>query len=138
MQDIAARGPVSSDRRLEGKVALVTGAGSRGAGIGIGRAISVLFARSGARLLLVDRDEDAVAETHRLVQEEERSEARATTADVTAADDCERVVREAVEAFGRLDILVNSVGIVPPTAPVGDVDENDWELTMRVNVTSVV
>ena len=61
---------VSGCRRLEGKVALVTGGGSRGPGIGNGRAAAVLFAREGARVAVLDRDANAAAETRRMIDAE--------------------------------------------------------------------
>lgn len=89
--------------RLAGKVAIISGGDS-----GIGRAVAVLFAREGARLVLsyLDEDEDA-AETVRLV-EDEGSEAVAIAGDVADKAHCEAIVAKAVEAFGRLDILVNN------------------------------
>ena len=80
--------------RLAGKVAIVTGAGSSGPGVGNGKAASILFAREGARVLLVDRELDRAEETLRLI-EEEGGTASAMGADVTSAADCEVMVRTA-------------------------------------------
>ena len=66
--------------RLEGKVAIVTGAGSRGPGVGKGREIAILFAREGARVLLVDRDAEAAAHTQEMIAARPPAEARLTAA----------------------------------------------------------
>ena len=97
--------------RLEGKACLVTGAGQTpGETIGNGRAISVLFAREGARVLCVDRIVERAEETAAQIKDA-GGEAIALAADVTRPADCERAVAEAKARFGRLDVLVNNVGI---------------------------
>jgi NAD(P)-dependent dehydrogenase (short-subunit alcohol dehydrogenase family) len=122
--------------RLAGKVAIVTGAGSRGEGIGNGRAAAVLFAREGAKVLLVDQGRAAADETLRMIRDE-GGEAAVFTADVTRGEECRAMVEEAVRRWGRLDILDNNVGI-GGRATVVDVDEKDWDHLMRVNVTSMM
>jgi NAD(P)-dependent dehydrogenase (short-subunit alcohol dehydrogenase family) len=122
--------------RLAGKVAIVTGAGSRGEGIGNGRAAAVLFAREGAKVLLVDQGRAAADETLRMIRGE-GGEASVFTADVTRGDECRAMVEEAVRRWGRLDILDDNVGI-GGRATVVDVDEKDWDHLMRVNVTSMM
>ena len=122
--------------RLEGKVAIVTGAGSRGPGIGNGKAASVLFAREGARVLLVDSVLERAQETLTMVREE-GGEASVFEANVTSADDCRRMVETAIETYGRLDILVNNVGI-SLRGTVLEVSEEDWDHIMAVNVKSIV
>jgi NAD(P)-dependent dehydrogenase (short-subunit alcohol dehydrogenase family) len=122
--------------RLEGKVAIVTGAGSRGAGIGNGRAAAILFAREGARVLLVDRDTAAAEESLRLIQEE-GGEAEVFTGDVSRAADCRAMVERAVSRWGRLDILENNVGIEGPGSVVS-VPEEEWDRVMQTNVESMM
>ena len=122
--------------RLTGKVAIVTGAGSRAEGIGNGRAAAVLFAREGARVLLVDQRRAAAEDTLRLIGAE-GGEAAVFEADVTRSEDCRALVAEAVGRWGRLDILDNNVGI-GGRATVVDVSEDDWDHLMRVNVTSMM
>jgi NAD(P)-dependent dehydrogenase (short-subunit alcohol dehydrogenase family) len=122
--------------RLTGKVAIVTGAGSRAEGIGNGRATAVLFAREGARVLCVDQKKDA-AEATRAMIAAEGGEAAVLEADVTRAADCRAMVEEAVRRWGRLDILDNNVGI-GGRATVVEVEEADWDHMMRVNVTSMM
>jgi NAD(P)-dependent dehydrogenase (short-subunit alcohol dehydrogenase family) len=122
--------------RLAGKVALVTGAGSRAEGIGNGRAAAILFAREGAKVLIVDRDTGA-AEATRAMVAAEGGEAAVFAADVTRSEDCRAMVDEAVRRWGRLDILDNNVGI-GSRGSVLEVDEAEWARVMEVNVTSMM
>jgi NAD(P)-dependent dehydrogenase (short-subunit alcohol dehydrogenase family) len=122
--------------RLAGKVAIVTGAGAAEDGIGNGRAAAILFAREGARVLLVDRKPELAEHTHEMIAAE-GGESAAMAADVTNAADCAAMVRAAVERWGRLDILQNNVGIGGP-GRVTDIEERDWERVMRVNVTGMM
>src|SRR5215472_15988769 len=96
--------------RVEGKSAIVTGAGSTpGPGIGTGKATSVVLAREGARVLLVDLYPERAQQTLRMI-EDEGGKAELFAADVTQASDCEAMVRAAVDAFGSVDILVKNIG----------------------------
>jgi len=116
---------------LEGRVAIVTGAGR-----GIGRAIALRLAEEGAAVLLADLDE---SEAGRVVDEivDTGGRARSSQADVTVAADAVRIVHEAVTAFGRLDILVNNAG-VGAVAPLLATDESTWNLVMDVNAKGVL
>jgi NAD(P)-dependent dehydrogenase (short-subunit alcohol dehydrogenase family) len=90
--------------KLKGKVALITGGDS-----GIGRAISVLFAREGAKVVIAYLEEDRDAEeTKRIVEEEEGGEALLIPGDLGYKDKCEAAVAQTVERFGQLDILINN------------------------------
>lgn len=124
-------------RTLEGRTAIVTGAGSVGEGIGNGRAIAVLFARHGARLVLVDSRRDAAEATARLV-EVEGGEAVVHAADVSEPDGCRAAVEAAVERFAAVHILVNNVGITGARGTAVDVDPDAWDDVMRVNVKSMM
>ena len=123
-------------RRLHGKVAVVTGAGSSGEGVGNGKATSILFAREGANVVLVDSVLERAEETANLVRKE-GAEAIVIEADVTSSSDCERMIAEAVKSIGRLDILDNNVGI-STRADVLEVTEAQWDHIMAVNVKSIV
>ncbi len=123
--------------RLAGKVAIVTGAGSRADGIGNGRATAVLLARHGAQVTLVDQNREWVERTQHMI-EAEGGISLVVLADVTVPEDCARIVRETVRSWGHLDILVNNVGIGGPPGTAVDVDIEEWDRAMRVNVTSMV
>ncbi|MGH2541794.1 MAG: SDR family NAD(P)-dependent oxidoreductase [Ardenticatenaceae bacterium] len=115
--------------RLEGKVALITGAGS-----GIGRATAVLFAAEGAKVAASDVNEVEALQTVNDVKAM-GGEAAPVTGDVSDAADAERMVRAAVDTFGRLDILVNSAGVSGRNAlPQGASPEAVWERVMDVNL----
>lgn len=152
----AQRGPTSiRDKRLSGRVAIVTGAGSRtrggdgpagaeaGAagngdvGIGNGRAAAILLARHGARVALLDTMQEWVEQTAKMIAEE-GSDSIVIRADVTDPVACAAAVRVTVERWGRLDILVNNVGIGGPPGTAVDVDPEAWDRAMRVNVTSMM
>ncbi len=122
--------------RLEGKVAIVSGAGSSGPGIGNGKATAILFAREGASVLLVDREADRAQETQKVIQEE-GGESAVFEADVTDEEQAKKVVESAVERYGRLDILHNNVGI-GMRGSVLEVVEEDWDRVMAVNLKSMV
>ena len=122
--------------RLEHKVAIVTGAGSRAPGIGNGRAAAILFAREGAKVLLVDRHAAAAEETLAAIREA-GGEAEVCAGDVVSAADCRAMVERAVGRWGRLDILENNVGIEGPGSVVS-VTEEEWDRVMAVNVKSMM
>ncbi len=122
--------------RLAGKVAIVTGAGSRGHGVGTGKAAATLFAREGARVLLVDAIEER-AEATRASIAQEGGVASVLQADVTSELDCERIAEEAVGRYGRLDVLFNNVGIGGPGTTL-DVERDDFDRVMSTNVLSMV
>ena len=124
--------------RLAGKVAIVTGAGSRApGGIGNGRATSVVLAREGARVALLDNVREWASETLQLI-EDAGGEAAVIETDVTDAASCRAAVEETVRRWGRLDVLVNNVGIGGPPGTAVDVDLDEWDRALRVNVTSMV
>lgn len=122
--------------RLEGKVAVVTGAGSSGPGVGTGKAASLLFAQEGARVLLVDRDANAAQDTLTAIREE-GGEASVIEADVTSTDDCRALADAAVERYGALHVLFNNVGI-SGRGTVVDVEEEYWDQVLDVNLKSMM
>jgi NAD(P)-dependent dehydrogenase (short-subunit alcohol dehydrogenase family) len=122
--------------RLADKVAIVAGAGQTpGDTIGNGRATSVLFAREGAAVLLVDRDEASAAETARMI-EGEGGRCAVFEADVTKEDDCRSLSEACVSQFGRIDILHNNVGIGTGDAPPTRLEEKAWDRIFDVNLKS--
>jgi NAD(P)-dependent dehydrogenase (short-subunit alcohol dehydrogenase family) len=129
-------GSESSSGSLAGKVAIVTGAGSRGEGIGNGRAAAVLLARRGARVALLDRQEEWARETARLIGD--AGECVVIACDVSRADDCDAAVAQVADRWGRVDILVNNVGVTGPAGTAVDVDLAAWDEGLRVNVTSMM
>ena len=124
--------------RLSGKVAIVTGAGATGSGdfVGIGQATSILFARQGASVLLVDRDQ-ANADVTLATIREEGGEASVFLGDVTSNDDCRDMAEAAVSQYGQINVLINNVGISGP-GRVTDVDEEFWDTVIDVNLKSVM
>ena len=126
----------SQEGRLQGLVAIVTGAGSRGPGVGNGRAAAILFAREGAKVVLVDSVRDRAEDT-RAVIEQEGGEAFVIEADVTREAECREIALETERRYGRIDILDNNVGIDAP-GTVLEVDEETWDRVMSVNVKSMM
>lgn len=122
---------------LDGKAAIVTGAGSRGAGIGNGRAAAILLARAGARVGLVDSVREAAEVTLEAI-EADGGEGLVVAADVSRSEDCAAAVNSVAEAFGGVDVLVNNVGIAGPGGNAEEVDADRWEETMAVNVSSMM
>ena len=127
---------ISGEPRLAGKVAVVAGAGSRGDVVGNGQAAAILFAREGAKVLLVDSSEDRVSKTVDAISAD-GGEASVFVGDVTDADSCRAMVETAVERYGRLDILHNNVGI-GGAGNVVEVDPDAWDTVMTVNVKSMM
>jgi NAD(P)-dependent dehydrogenase (short-subunit alcohol dehydrogenase family) len=119
--------------RVEGKVAIVTGAGSTpGPGIGTGRAAAVVLAREGARVLLVDLHPERAEQTLGMI-EAEGGTAEVFAADCTRSADCEAMVAAAVAEWGTVDVLVNNVGLAA-LGTVVDTSEEDWDRAMAINL----
>jgi NAD(P)-dependent dehydrogenase (short-subunit alcohol dehydrogenase family) len=122
--------------RLKGKVAIVTGAGSSGPGVGNGKAAAILFAREGASVLCVDIVEERAQETVNMI-EDAGGVASAWVADVSKQADCKAMAAAAFERYGRIDILQNNVGI-PSRQKLEDITEEDWDHHFQINVRSMV
>ena len=125
-----------SGQRLENKVAIVTGAGTRGEIAGTGQAASILMAREGAKVLLSDIDIDRAEETLNTI-EKEGGTAKIFIGDVTSEKDCKAMVNESVKQFGKLDILFNNVG-GPGGGMVTEIEEEDWHRSIDLNMKSAV
>ncbi|KAJ4109678.1 hypothetical protein NW768_012114 [Fusarium equiseti] len=126
-------------RSLKSKVAIVTGAGCFGDGIGNGRAISIMLADEGCSVICLDMNLEWATKTAEMAnQRSGRKNAIPAQGDVTVASDCEKAVALAVDKFGRLDILVNNVGIAGASGTAIDVDMASWATGLEVNVSSMV
>ena len=126
----------SSKPRLDGKVAIVTGAGTQSEVAGTGQATAVLLAREGAKVLLVDRSEENANKTLADI-EEEGGTASVFTGDVTRSADCRAMTETAVNRYGGLHILFNNVGVSYPGTVV-DVREEHWDEIMEVNIKAMM
>jgi NAD(P)-dependent dehydrogenase (short-subunit alcohol dehydrogenase family) len=116
--------------KLEQRVAVITGAGS-----GIGRAMALLFAQEGARILAADINGSAAEETAAAVQAAGGT-AQAFTVNVVEPDEVRAMIEAAVAAYGRVDILCNNAGI-GSTTDVVEAKPEEWDRVMAVNVKSV-
>ena len=126
-----------SSQRLSGKVAIVSGAGTYGgSGVGNGAAAAIVFAREGAKVVLVDAVQEW-AEATKAIIEDEDGEAMTAVADVTSSEDCRSVVEATVERFGGLHILHNNVG-GGSGASVVDATEEDWLHSSSINLMSMI
>ncbi|HXZ06135.1 MAG TPA: SDR family oxidoreductase [Ktedonobacteraceae bacterium] len=114
---------------LQNKIAVVTGGGR-----GIGRVIALAFAKEGANLVLASRSQQALEETRTMVEELGR-EALVVPTDIRLEDSVLNLAVQALQHYGRVDILVNNSGIAAPTTPLWDINLADWEETFAVNVT---
>lgn len=126
-------------RGLVGKVAIVTGAGCAGEGIGNGRAISIMLAEEGCNVLCLDLNLEWAQKTAEMSTTRlQKAKALALKSDVTRATDCEAAVETALKEFGRLDILVNNVGIGGAAGTAVEVDMEAWAKGLEINVSSMV
>ena len=119
---------------LDEKVVVITGAGS-----GVGRATAQLFAREGARVVGCDVREDWGKETLRLLNEAGSREALFVPCDVSREDDVREVIEAAVSSFGRLDVMMNNVGVATPRpgARFEEHDAADWKRLIDINLLGV-
>jgi len=122
-------------RRLEDKAAIVVGAGTRGEGIGNGKATAVQFAREGAKVLCVDLVEAEAERTAQMIRAE-GGRAEVCPADIVKAADCRRVVETCLDRFQKVDILHNNVGI-PSGTEIIDTAEETWDQVLEVNLTGM-
>jgi NAD(P)-dependent dehydrogenase (short-subunit alcohol dehydrogenase family) len=122
--------------RVEGKVAIVTGAGSTpGPGMATGRASAIVLAREGARVVVADISRTQAEETQALI-ESDGGTATVFVGDMTKAADCDAMVATAVDAFGTLDILVNNIG-VSIAGNVVDTSEADWDKVLTLSLRTM-
>jgi NAD(P)-dependent dehydrogenase (short-subunit alcohol dehydrogenase family) len=128
-------GVLTMGDRLHGKAAIITGAGSIGPGMGNGKASSLVYAREGAKVLLVDYNLGAAEETKRMI-EAEGGECATFRVDVTQSVECRAMAEACVARFGRIDILHNNVGITIAGGAVEQTEE-DWDRILTVNLKSM-
>jgi NAD(P)-dependent dehydrogenase (short-subunit alcohol dehydrogenase family) len=134
MQPQADHGEQSykGSNKLSGKVAVITGGDS-----GIGRAVAIAFAREGADVLIsyLNEHEDA-RETARWVEEAGRK-CVLVPGDIGEAEHCRSIIRQAVDAFGRIDILVNNAAYQMTRESLDEIPDEEWDYTFRVNITAM-
>ena len=109
------------------KVAIVTGAGQ-----GMGKAVAERLAQGGSKIVVFDINSDQ-AEAAISSLNEYSSESMVVTGDVTKKDDVEKAVKDTVDRFGQVDILINNAGVLRPTAVI-DIDEKEWDWVVAVNL----
>lgn len=117
--------------KLANRVAIITGAGS-----GMGRASAVLFSQEGAKVAIVDINDETGQETLGLVKEK-GGEAIFIRADISKSSDVENMVKTTVDTYARLDILFNNAGIPMAFTPIEEVKEDLWDRMFAINVKSI-
>jgi len=129
--------PLSDHRasgRLEGRVAFITGIGSIGPGWGNGKAIAALFAKEGAKVFGIDLNADAAAETQAIIRAD-GGVCDTMQADAASEESVKAAVTRCMALHGRIDVLVNNVGIVNLTR-ITEIDEQTWDRVFAVNLKS--
>ena len=122
--------PIFERMSLEGKVALVTGSGR-----GLGKAMAIALAQAGANLVVISRTGAEIEETARHIEKMGRK-VLAFRADVTIPDEVDEVVKQTMDLFGRIDILVNNVGVTL-VRPLQEMTVEEWRNTLDTNLTSL-
>lgn len=122
-------------KRLAGKAIIVTGAGTKGEGLGNGKAAALQYAREGASVLCVDLDRTAAEETAAMISQEGGT-ARVCIADAAKAEGCSRAVAECLAAYGKINVLHNNVGIAG-LQDIVDLSEETWTRVFEINVKTM-
>ena len=129
---------IRPSRSLVGKVAIITGAGALGDGIGNARAAAILMAEDGCSVVCVDRDEKLAKRTVEMIVDEGKGKAISVQADVTSLEDCKRIVQTTMDTYGRLDILFNCVGVGGAAGTAVEVDMAEWAKGLEINISTMV
>ena len=116
---------------LKNKTAIITGAGS-----GIGRAIAILYAAEGAKLVITDLDDKGGNETASTISKN-GGEVLFIHADTSKAEDSKMVVDQTLKKFGSLQIAVNNAGIAGPLVPVGEYPVEGWDKVIAINLSGI-
>ena len=116
-------------KKLQDKVAIITGGDS-----GIGKAVAIHFAREGADVVIVFRSEKKDADETKTLVEEKGRKALLIQSDIGVASNCEDVVKQTIEQFGKIDIVVNNAAIQVPHTELTEITEEQWLETFRVNI----
>ncbi len=117
--------------RLDNKVTIITGAG-----MGMGQAAAILFAKEGARVVVVDWVAEAGEETVRMIKEA-GGEAMFVKTDVSKAEDVENMVKETINTYGKLDVIYNNAAIIGESAFTENCSEENWDRIMAINLKGV-
>jgi NAD(P)-dependent dehydrogenase (short-subunit alcohol dehydrogenase family) len=123
--------------RLQNKIAIVTGAAPQADGVGNGSAVATLFAREGAKVVLVNRSEARARALQRAI-EADGGECTVCVADVTKENDVRRMVDTTIERYGAIDVLHNNVGGNRGGGRVTELDERVWSETLALNLDTAM
>jgi NAD(P)-dependent dehydrogenase (short-subunit alcohol dehydrogenase family) len=115
--------------KLKGKKAVITGGDS-----GIGRAVAIAYAREGADILIAYLDEHDDAREVKALVEQEGRKAVLVAGDLRSPEHCRSVIKQSVEALGGVDILVNNAAHQATFKDIGDISDEEWQLTFEVNI----
>ncbi len=121
---------------IKDKVAIVTGGGCEGSGIGNGRAAAILLAKEGCRVVVVDVIKERADKTVEMIKKD-KGKAFSIEADVTVSDDCREVVKETIKKYKKIDILNNNVGFATKRLTVQETEEG-WKKLMNENLFSII
>jgi NAD(P)-dependent dehydrogenase (short-subunit alcohol dehydrogenase family) len=128
-QPVFVRTDYRGSDKLAGKVAIITGGDS-----GIGRAVAVAYAKEGADLVIVFRDEDTDAKQTQILIEAEHRRCLLMRGDIGQVEFCKRVVDQTIKTFGRLDVLINNAAEQHPQESITDITPQQLQRTFQTNI----